>query len=69
MHSCSTDYFDEETLSAASVSLYNNITETASHSGRTDMYSKQGNKLRSSGSAYVATYIVCQVSFVLTERY
>ena len=56
MHSI-TDHVDEELLSAASVSLYNDITKTASHSGRsTDR--KQGNKLeinRSSGSAYVCS--------------
>ena len=62
--------YDEELLSVATVSLYDDITETASHSAgyRTD--SKQGYELqmnRSSGSAYVCTYIVCQVSFVLTE--
>ena len=63
--------YDEELLSAATVSLHDDITETASHSAghRTD--SRQGYKLqmnRSSGSAYVCTYVVCQVSFVLTER-
>ena len=68
LHALNTDYFDEEVLSAASISLYDDITETASHSGhRTD--SKQDEINRSSGSAYVRTYIDCQVSFVLTECY
>ena len=47
MCALNTDHIDEELLSAASVSLYDDITKTASHSGhRTD--SKQGNKLNRS---------------------
>ena len=45
LHALNTNHIDEEYLSAAIVSLYAEITETASHSGhRTD--SKQGNKLK-----------------------
>ena len=57
LHALYTDHTYEELLSAASVSLYDDIIKTASHSGhRTD--SKQGNELqknRFSGSAYVPT--------------
>ena len=60
LHALNTDHIDEELLSAASISLYNDITKTSSHSGhRTD--SKQGNEFqmnRFSGSAYVPMQFV-----------
>ena len=59
------DHSDEELLSAASKSQYNDISETASNSGhRTD--SKQRNKLKmnsSSGSVYLPSYlnVLCNI--------